>query len=495
MTRTIEIQFSPRPFVGDTFAYTLRLNGQLLTYSNGTTAISKTFYTQSEGPNSITMGLNQAQGLANTLANLQTHHVHPAVSYSLQGSAVIVTVEYTGTLAVENVSATTNSASIAIVASGDLQMITPPGSERLRMAYNNHIIRFGSSIAPLYADITANGLNVHLFPHPDGTFFFNFRPFVSALINSRNFDDLNVAGLDINDPSTFIHDFTEGTVLKLEVQIKVAVSETVSETANFSLSWLAGVEQVSNHHNFNTAGTYLLSPFRKLTANSYYSKYWQGYPFDIAFYTLANTLAIYNRTNLLSASFGLTGSAHRLIFSDGRTDETLEDLLPMVEGTNMLRFSAGVPSHANARYVTLVKEPYKSGVYLKWLNCYGGYSYWLFEDTYSIDRSTKHLGEIDREMQNLEDTITRTLQMGKDSQDTMRVVAELLTEDERGIVEGILDSPKIYLFTGQPYSRSSSRDWMEITLKTTGTRLKNARQPLTNFTFDLELPQRYTQRL
>ena len=74
-------------------------------------------------------------------------------------------------------------------------------------------------------------------------------------------------------------------------------------------------------------------------------------------------------------------------------------------------------------------------------------------------------------------------------------MAELLNEEERRIVEGLIDSPKIYLFTGRPYGRSSYRDWLEVTLKNTNVRLKNPKQPLVNFAFDLELPLRYTQTL
>ena len=134
-------------------------------------------------------------------------------------------------------------------------------------------------------------------------------------------------------------------------------------------------------------------------------------------------------------------------------------------------------------------------MYFKWLNKYGGYSYWLFENTWSLDRSSKYTGELDRDTANLDEMFARTAQLGKESQDTIKVVAEHLNEEERGIVEGLVDSPKIYLFKGRPFSRSSARDWIEVTLKNTNVRLKNARQPLVNFAFDFELPIRYTQTL
>jgi hypothetical protein len=373
---------------------------------------------------------------------------------------------------------------------------------RLYMAYNNHIVRFKSDTAnatPLYCDITAGiALSVRLYPDPQGDFFFNFKPYVSALINKRNFNDTTSVEINSNDPAAFIYSFSHGTFLQLMVNFRITlqVDETTqtTEITGHALSWLAGVEQINDYNNFSSNGLYVLSPFRKLSADDYYLKYWQGYPFDMPVYTSGTGITLHNDTNLLSATFSVLGYGSRLFFSDGRTDESLEDLLPLIEGYNKLRLTVH-GSTASDKYILLEKMGYKSGIYLKWLNKYGGYSYWLFEDTYSIDRSTKHMGEIDRDNANLDEASTRTWQMGKESQDTIKVIAELLTEDERRIVEGILDSPKIYLFTGQPYSRSSLKDWTEVSLKTTSARLKNAKQPLTNFTFDIELPSRYTQTL
>jgi hypothetical protein len=204
-----------------------------------------------------------------------------------------------------------------------------------------------------------------------------------------------------------------------------------------------------------------------------------------------HNFSIVNETNAIAQSFQRKGNITRLVFSDGDSDETLETVLPLSDGINRLKISV----QQQQKWAIVEKVPYRCGVYLKWLNAFGTYSYWLFEDTYSIDRASKYLGEVGNDNANLEDSFSRSLQIGKESQDTMKIIAELLTEDERSIVEGILDSPKIYLFTGKPFARNSYRDWIEVTLKTGNARIKNPKQPLTNFTFDIELPVRYTQTL
>jgi len=370
--------------------------------------------------------------------------------------------------------------------------IQPLQANKLRMAFNNDIIRFRSN-TPLpvaYADVTAAGLNVRLYPNPAVEFFINMKPYVCALINTRNFEDT----LHTDLPNTFIYDYSEGSVLNLNLDIKIVFTDTTSQHQTFGLTWLAGVEQLDNNNSFIKSDNLILSPFKSYTNNYHFLKYWQGYPFDMSFYS-TGTLQLINQTNLLVSEFDMPGQVNRLVFSDGRTDETLEEIMPLVEGFNEFRAVTKYQQIETDRFMLLEKVSYKCGVYFKWLNKYGGYNYWLFEDTYSIDRNSKSLGELDRDNDNVDTALNRSLQVGQQSQDTIKVIAERLNIDERIIVEGILESPKIYLFTGQPFARNDYNDWIEVSLKTTNARIKNFKQNLTNFVLDFELPVRYTQTL
>lgn len=430
-------------------------------------------------------------------------------------------------------------------------------AQKLRMAYNNDVIRFKSNIVTPGAscDVTiGTDVAVRLYPDPQGMFFFNFKPYASALINTKNFEDTLAPTLTAGSSRSFVYSAAGGVFMQRKVTLTVNLSDTTTDTGTYTLSWLAGAQQWDNVANYTVSDLLLLSPPDKAAADSYFIKYWQGYPFDISVFTTETSVKLHNQTNLLSQQFALTGNGDRIVFSDGRTDETLEDILPLSEGFNKLRLvhkkpKFGTPVYAVigitpwrgrdiaatatlstlsttvtttttntalainvggsatldtsvftllvdvSKYITLHKVPYQCGVYLKWLNALGGYSYWLFENTYSIDRSTKQLGELDNDNANLEDSFGRTIQIGKESQDILKIVAEMLTPQERTVVEGILDSPKIYLFTGKPFSKNTNRDWIEVVLKTTSARLKNPRQPLTTFTFDIELPVRFTQTL
>ena len=369
---------------------------------------------------------------------------------------------------------------------------------KLRMAFNNDAVTFWSTsnLSPLYADVKIGTHTLRLYPDPENRFYINLKPYVQALINTRNFEDTLQPSISGGFAGDYIFDFTEGTYLDTEVKFTITLSDnTVDTTIAHTITWIAGVEQLSDYNALLKTDPLVLSPFKRHTANHHYLKYWEGYPFDIQLYCPGNSITLKNETTLLEQDFDVPGKVSRIVLSDGRTDETLEAFFPLVEGHNSIRIMASAQASVNDKFLTLEKIPYRHGVYLKWLNKYGGYSYWLFEDTYSIDRSTKQLGELDRDLNNLEDSFGRTIQLGKESQDNIKVIAELLTEEERTVVEGLLDSLKIYLFTGRALSQSGRNSWVEVSLKTANSRIKNARQPLTNFTFDLELPQRFTQTL
>jgi hypothetical protein len=378
-----------------------------------------------------------------------------------------------------------------------IQFVQPLEPERLRTAYNNDVVRFYTDVStePDYADLTlGTGPTLRLYSAPDGRFYFNFKPYVTTLINTNNFEDTLVSDLTVSNVSSFAPPAPD-IALKLDVTFTISAAQGVTDAATHSLNWLAAAQQLGSYRPLAVTGLHVLTPQRTDAANVHYLKYWVGYPFDISFYSIPGTLNITNQANLLSQNIPLADGGTRLFFGDGRTDETLEDLLPLNDGFNTLKLLRDGDTDTQSQFIHIEKEANCSGVYLKWFNAQGGYSYWLFENTYSIDRNAKTLGELDRDFENLPNSSGRSIQTGRQSQDTLKIVAELLTPAQRDIVQNLLESPKVYLFTGLPYSRSSYQDWIEVSVKTTSARIRNARETLTNFAFDIELPERFTQML
>jgi hypothetical protein len=495
MTRTIEIKFIAQPQLNDTFSYKLSLNGAPFSYVT-TPFVNKKYLTVNSAPEGIMLGADLTQTISNTINGLNSHNYHPAVSYSLSGNSILAAITYTGTLTLHDVIVPPGVMTISDLNS-DIFFDGGINSAALRKAYNNDILVFsaGPGREPLYATVEAAGINIRLFPDPAGKFTINMKPYVSALINTSYFEDRLLPWLDAASSATYVYRSNNGCYLELEVKFTIALPDSQSAQAIHNLAWFGGVEQPGSSNIFNRNELYVLTPFSAETANRYYIKYWQGYPFDFTIYCSSSSLTLKNTGNLLSQSFDFEEQVSRIVLSDGRTDETIENFLPLSSGYNIMRLIQGAAEADTDKFLVLDKVPFSKGVYLKWLNKYGGYSYWLFENTYTIDRSTKQLGELERDNVNLETIKARTIGIGKTSQDSIKIITELLETHERDIVEGLLDSPKIYLFTGKPFSRVEAASWIEVSLKTTSARLKNARQPLTSFSFDVELPERYTQTL
>lgn len=494
MTRTIEIKFLAKPLNADTFKISILFSGAQAAFTIFPQYVTPVSDTDTpEGM--IPIGTTIENTVYFTKLHLNSGYMHPAVSYVSQGNSIYVNISDEGNFAIQELAGaagriTVTDVTAAIVFEGNFN------AAALRKAYNNDIFSFraGDTLEPHYATVTGPGFSIRLFPDPLNTFTVNLKPYITAAINTENFEDTLEPSLSSALPSSFIYPANKGSYLEADIDFTVHTAG-LSAAARHNLAWFAGVEQPGYTNTYSRQELYVLTPYLTDTANTYALKYWQGYPFDFTVFCPALTIRLKNMDNLLAHTFDAEEKMSRIVLSDGRTDETLEELLPLATGSNTIRLSPQGQETETDKFLLMDKVPFTGGVYLKWFNALGGYSYWLFENTYATDRSTKQLGEADRDFANVEATQARTAQLGKSSQDTMKILAEMLQPHERDVVAGLLDSPKIYLYTGKPFSRAEPGSWVEVSLKTTGARLKNARQPLTSFAFDIELPERYTQTL
>jgi hypothetical protein len=173
---------------------------------------------------------------------------------------------------------------------------------------------------------------------------------------------------------------------------------------------------------------------------------------------------------------------NRLVISDGDTTESLEDYLPLVEGYNELDFGNDV-------YIDLIKDTSCDGVYLKWLNKSGSaYNYWLFNRFFKIDKRIRDNGQINNDFYNLDNTISTTKQLGKDSYNEWQLLYDTATPDDRTILQGIYTSPKVYLFTGQKFTKNNFNDWLEIKVNASRVNLQEPKQDNADFDLSIELP-------
>lgn len=362
--------------------------------------------------------------------------------------------------------------------------------DRINMAYNNNVIRFSSNsvLEVLNADITLGGQTVTIYPNPSGDFYFNFKEYITTAINTFNFIDYLAPTLNPASDTTFTYGFAG--YVNISFQITVNFTDDSSESFSDFIPFLSGVQQIETYKKNTTQTTdnIILLPLYPNTTNKYYAKYFEGYPFDIGFLQIEPTnLELTNNTNLLDYTFIQKGNITRLFFSDGRTDESINDLLPIALGRNEISWLD--------KFLYIDKADVCSGVYVKWYNQYGGYSYWLFPNYAQRTQTMRNIGEINTDFENLEDIYNQVSQIGLTAGQKLVVSSDKLNEEEFNLLSGILTSPKVMLFTGEPFSQSEVNDWMEVRIANTTQRTRNFKGQALEINLDLELPDLYTQTL
>lgn len=368
---------------------------------------------------------------------------------------------------------------------------TPLPNDKWLLSENNRIVEFSSDYAEptAFCDITIPTLTpIRIYPLPDGSFWFNFKNYISSLLKDYEDNlDITVNPVDID---SFVKDWSK-VYYTDEIDFNITFTDGFEEDTQVTPYVLLGAEQPYDYKKGRTVESnddVILSPLKLNTNNRYYLKYWDGYPFDIG-YTLergvtSDTQAILNLTNAIaSPNINFTQTVSRLVISDGDTTQSLELYLPLVDGYNELKF-------VNP-FVDLYKDPAGCGVYLKWLNQYGGYSYWLFNEFYKVDSRNRSLGTINNDFFNLDETISQSKQLGKTSSNAWTILADNLNPNDMNIAKGILTSPKVYLFTGIRFAQNNFNDWLEVALNTTTSTIKNPREEKGELSLTIELPKDY----
>tara|TARA_R110002167_G_scaffold81296_2_gene222670 strand:+ start:4763 stop:5890 length:1128 start_codon:yes stop_codon:yes gene_type:complete len=359
-------------------------------------------------------------------------------------------------------------------------------------AYTNNIVEFSSNnISTAFkCVITVDGESYEITPNL-GQFYFNFKTIFKNLITDY-FEDAPDVELDSGDATTFVKDMSQ---VYLDVQIDYAVSfvngETETSQRNISL-----LQAVSNFQDRklreiqDTDSFAVLGKLEPLSNRLFNMVYFEGYPFDIQVYKKTpGNVTITNKTNLLDYTFNLPYKVNRIFFSDTKTDTSIQDILPLVEGRNELEFDTGALTT-----IMLEKKSGLCGVYLKWKNHFGGWSYWLFNERAQTERDIKDLGYINNDYQNL-DNNNFIKNIGKVSQDTMQIGAINVEPRYREFILSLFDSPKVYLFMGAEFSKDGESDWLSVKLNTDSIIVTPFKDRPMDINCEIELPLRNTLTL
>jgi hypothetical protein len=374
--------------------------------------------------------------------------------------------------------------------------------DKLLMAYNNNIIKFKSdsiTLVPVSATISGFGIDAVLYPHPNGSFWLNLKDYVTAAVNTKNFVYDLATAIDGADIETFHYNVSDGCYIEDTLTIRIDYSNSTFEETTKELHFISGVEQLETYKKneilLSSSPLNILSPVEDRTNNTAKLFYFDGYPFEFSFHTTTPDvpLKLINTTNGLDATITPTAKVNSLFLSDGDTNVSLEDYLPLVTGTNKIIFE--LDSNPIDLNLLLVKKESACGVYIAFLNQYGRWNYWLFSEKYFRTRNVKTSSEINIDNENLEDTISQTLTLSKVSNENLKIAYERIHKEDKIILDSISESIKILMFTGERFSKANPNDWMEIGLKTSSFKISEPGTDIYNYYLEIELPQRYTLSL
>lgn len=360
-------------------------------------------------------------------------------------------------------------------------------------AFNNNVVEYNSdsSLIPIKSIITILGEELEITPNTNGVFRYNFKEIVKKLINQNYFRDT----IEPEIETSFV--YLDNTVYKeLSVEFTIQFNDLSEENITKTYKFLKSVEQLETFRqrlvNTENPSIALLTPFTDRSNKTYFSTYFEGYPFDVSIYSNANrTITIHNKKINESTTMPLLKGVNRLFISDGNNNFSFEDELPLYFGINELEIRV-----SSTDYVTLFLKKVESecGVYLKWFNNEGGWNHFLFK-TYSEKRKIKGIGILNQDFDNLIDTEEPEVEMGMDSRDTLKFYSGRLQEYEKRILNGLSESPKIYRYLNCMYQKSESTDWITQRIATKNIELIDKRKKLYEATITLNKTKRNTMTL
>lgn len=356
-------------------------------------------------------------------------------------------------------------------------------------AYNDSIIEYTSTLTGVtYSNIYV-GTNVFKTYPVAGVFSYNFKPVVSVLINKNRFKD------------SITPDFTNAYVYKdntlnyhLQPVIRVYNNSTYEETIP-SWEFIKSVEQLVGYREKSEIekAIRILLPTNNKT--EYFLPYFEGYPTDFAIYGIPEGATYYfKNVSTISQSPTFTSETlgtHRVYLSDGGQNEYASNFLGLSTTDNLVELWVNGSFNSN---ITIKRNSSRSGVYLKWFNTSGSYSYWLFDPVYTETVQTKTLDDLNGEWDNLQNVSATSRIAGKSATKTLKVSTRY-TSQEKEYITSILTSPIVEMYVAsKPFSKTDVNKFIGVTINDGSTPSTNKS---TNNKMDLTitLPAIYTQTI
>lgn len=371
---------------------------------------------------------------------------------------------------------------MAIQFTKDLLTINP--------AYNDSIIEFSSSTLTNvdYAEITINTNIFKVYPIA-GNFTFNFKEIAKVLINQNNFSDTIIPDLSIK----YVVD-DASLSLTLSPIIKI-YNSTASDQIIKEYKFLKNVEQLINYKSKSEIDKDVRILLPTINHTDYYLPYFEGYPLDFSIYGLAsgNTVKFKNITtiNETDSVTILTDDVKRIFLSDGGLNETTSNILGLSTTTNNVEMWVNDSFKAN---IKIKRNDSKCGVYLKWFNANGGWSYWLFDEIFTDNLNVKTIDEVNGSYDNPQNITSTSNITGKLGNRNYKITTRF-SEIEKEYLTSLLLSPRVEMYVHHtPFNQTDTAKFIGVKVNDGSSTFNNK---YSNYKFEttITLPDLFTQTL
>lgn len=365
-------------------------------------------------------------------------------------------------------------------------------TNKLLNAYNNNVVEFyqnDSARTALKCNIEFEGNEFTIYPGPNGKFYYNFMGLVTSIINQKNFAD----DLEVDLGTSYVYASDVDFFLRTTIRFEIVLDDLTAVAALRKTNWFSSYTQIDEYvntsiSNLNPNEVMFLTPSEKWNSPKKYVKQWKGYPFDISLYAF-DTVTFINLSNSSNCIISSDSRVKRLIFSNGSSSSDLNNDLAIVNGLHEIIIEDTTHS------ILMDFEQYNcaGGHYLKWMNRYGGWNYWLFEKGKKAS-SVKSLGSINNDFSNVEDTTSPEVFIGKESNPNIKVQYSTLNINENILLLDLFESAKVYLYVGE-IGTASFNDFIEVNIKGGVLPMQDIKRDNLKLEFDIELPKRVTRTL
>lgn len=370
-------------------------------------------------------------------------------------------------------------------------------------AYNDSWIQFSSDLASnnkAVIDISPDSVfpsEFLVYPDTSGTYTFNLREVVQILLNSDGFNDQNDTA-----PVGYVEDYPYGYVNiatgqtnEMTITVSNPSAGTDIDTAR-DYEFIRGVKQIGEDIYANEAQ--VLTRCEGENGVDYRITYFEGYPFTFELLRIPSTDSI-RIDNLNSGDSSTeysptaTGSVRYWVDKGDGDNWTTSGYLPLSETDNRLEIYTGVsPTLTFKTNVVVRKVNEMGGVYLKWFNADGGYSYWLFDEYRREDLRASDVGVASNEQfLNVDDgRQSPTKSLGRDASKRLRLVTRVEDWQARQL-ESLFYSPSVQMYTST--TPHVGGQWVNVDVLS-NFRFANKKR-LNEVTLSIELPELITPKL